>query len=116
MTVRSVVLLLAFILEPLTTNAANHCARCPAPIRTLAYVLTECRETADGLFFRQALQIRHRERTPITVIKAEAEFPSFAQPEQLADRVELARAYCWVSRLFRVAVSATPICDVHINH
>src|SRR2546421_4737995 len=109
MTVRSVVLLLAFILEPLTTNAANHCARCPAPIRTLAYVLTECRETADGLFFRQALQIRHRERTPVTVMEAEAEFPSFAQPEQLADLVELARVFCWGGGLFRLGLFLMPI-------
>src|SRR5262249_51076694 len=56
--------------------------RCkPAPIRTLAYALSECREDAGHSFVgRQQLRIRRGDREPITV----AEFgPSNAIPDPL---------------------------------
>src|SRR5262249_52007671 len=56
--------------------------RCkPAPIRTLAYALSECREDAGHSFVgRQELRIRRGDREPITV----AEFgPSNAIPDPL---------------------------------
>ena len=62
--------------------------RCkPAPIRTLAYALSECREDAGQSFVgRQQLRIRQGDREPITV----AEFgPSNAIP----DPVGFCRAY-----------------------
>src|SRR5262249_31799355 len=47
--------------------------RCkPAAIRTLAYVVTECREDAAGMVvYHQALRIRRGDREPIPVV----EFP-----------------------------------------
>jgi hypothetical protein len=53
----------------------NTCRRrCkPAAIRTLAYVLSECRVDAAGFVGRQALRIRRGDREPITV----AEFGPF---------------------------------------
>jgi hypothetical protein len=36
---------------------------------TLAYVLSECRDTKQGYFFRQSLQIRQGDREPITLMQ-----------------------------------------------
>jgi hypothetical protein len=36
---------------------------------TVAYVETECRDTKEGFFERQALRIRHGDREPMTVFE-----------------------------------------------
>jgi hypothetical protein len=36
---------------------------------TLAYVVSECRDTSSGYFFRQSVQVRQGEREPVTVME-----------------------------------------------
>src|SRR5262245_21574919 len=62
--------------------------RCkPAAIRTLAYVLSECRVDAAGFVVaRQALRVRRGDRDPITVV----EFPP---SEPMPDPRQLCRAF-----------------------
>jgi hypothetical protein len=62
--------------------------RCkPAPIRTLAYVLSECRVNAAGMEVgRQALRIRQGDREPITVVE-------FGPSEPVPDPQGLCRLY-----------------------
>src|SRR5437867_3160146 len=51
--------------------------RCkPAAIRTLAYVLSECREDAAGFVGHQALRIRRGDREPVTVVEFSAPQPT----------------------------------------
>ena len=62
--------------------------RCkPAPIRTLAYVLTECGTDAEGLFWgRQELRIRRGDREPVTVMDV-------ALPAPVPEPLGLCRIY-----------------------
>ena len=41
----------------------------PATVRTLAYVMTDCRGDAQGATIRQSLQIRQDDQAPITVVE-----------------------------------------------
>jgi len=83
--------------------------RCkPAAIRTLAYVVSECREDAAGMEVgRQALRIRQGDREPITVVV-------FGPFEPMPDPQGLCRQYgesrdgtvsVLTARLQRLAVS-----------
>lgn len=44
----------------------------PATVRTLAYVVTDCRGDAQGATMRQSLQIRQGDRAPISVVEHSA--------------------------------------------
>jgi len=102
-----------------TCCMARHCGagvggeacwrRCkPAAIRTLAYVVSECREDAAGMEVgRQALRIRRGDREPITVVV-------FGPFEPMPDPQGLCRQYgesrdgtvsVLTARLQRLAVS-----------
>lgn len=63
----------------------------PAPIRTLAYVVTECRDGPEGFSARQVLRIRRGDHEPITV----AESPAFGPVDlsSLADAFEEGLGY-----------------------
>src|SRR6266849_5047715 len=60
------------------TEGCRGRAGCPAAIRTLAYVVTECREVAQRIVVRQALRIRRGDCEPVTVME-------FAVPEPVPD-------------------------------
>jgi len=71
------VLLAALVARP--ASAGNGCRR-PGQggprLRTLAYVVTECREVADGLLVgRQKLVVRRGDCPPVTVMEASASDP-----------------------------------------
>ena len=80
-------------------------AGCPAggaPIRTLAYVQTECRTSADGFITaRQSLRIRRGDCEPVTVVE-------FQSAEPQPDPAGLCRIY-GVNRGGYSAVIATPL-------
>ena len=77
--------------------------RCkPAAIRTLAYVVSECREDAAGMEVgRQALRIRQGDREPITVVV-------FGPFEPMPDPQGLCRQY-GESRDGTVSVQTAPL-------
>jgi len=70
-----------------------------APIRTLAYVLSECRVDAAGFVGHQALRIRRGDREPITVVE-------FSGPTPVPDPAGLCRLYGDVRRGPASAVAA----------
>ena len=96
-----------------TCCMARHCGagvggeacwrRCkPAAIRTLAYVVSECREDAAGMEVgRQALRIRQGDREPITVVV-------FGPFEPMPDPQGLCRQY-GKSRDGTVSVQTAPL-------
>src|SRR5438128_1715842 len=47
------------------SEAEVHAPAGPAEIRTLAYVLTECREDAQQAFYSQSLRIQQGDRPPV---------------------------------------------------
>jgi len=77
--------------------------RCkPAAIRTLAYVVSECREDAAGMEVgRQALRIRRGDREPLTVVV-------FGPSEPMPDPQGLCRQY-GESRDGPVSVQTAPL-------
>jgi len=80
-------LLATAVLPSGVASASAACrGRCQAPIRTLAYAITECRSDAHGLVARQALKIRRGEREPVTVFEV-------AATEPVPDPLELCRRF-----------------------
>jgi hypothetical protein len=84
--------------------------RCkPARIRTLAYVLSECRRDAAGFVVAgQALRIRRGDREPITVMEFGPSEPAPEDPQRLC-------RYYGITRLGGVAVVAVPLQRLGMN-
>jgi hypothetical protein len=77
--------------------------RCePAAIRTLAYVVSECREDAAGMgVARQGLRIRRGDREPISVVEFPS--PSRVRPTPRSSATSMAKLggvprWCWCFR------------------
>jgi hypothetical protein len=87
-------LFLILLLAPACGDGGNGDSSGPAPVDTLAYVVTECRIDTDAVTIRQTLRIRRSEAEPVTVAQLEigpldpatkVVFPFAAIPPQEVD-------------------------------
>jgi len=80
----------------------------PAPIRTLAYVVTECRDGPEGFSSRQALRVRRGDHEPITVAASPATGPVDLSSQEAAFEATLGyRKLCEAFGAFRVGGAST---------